>query len=97
MVDGKFNYKLKITVKRIKKMIFTKKISKKLIIWNSLLRREVEYKGHLCNILSLSINSAGDTIASGDENGKIILWDENLKFLHHFNEHKKAVNGKNYN
>ena len=76
---------------KLKKQIFTKNLKKSL---KNLFRREVEYKGHQCNILSLSINSAGDTIASGDENGKIILWDENLKFLHQFNEHKKAVTGK---
>ena len=59
-------------------------------------RKEIEFAGHQSAVLALSVNSAGDVVASGDEKGKIILWDERLKKLHHFSEHKKAITGNAY-
>jgi len=56
-------------------------------------RKEIEFAGHQSAVLALSVNTAGDVVASGDEKGKIILWDERLKKLHHFSEHKKAITG----
>lgn len=56
-------------------------------------RKDVDHVGHQCDVLALAINTNGDIVASGDETGKIILWDEHLHHIHQFTEHKKSVTG----
>lgn len=65
------------------------------MLLNLSFRKDVDHVGHQCDVLALAINTNGDIVASGDETGKIILWDEHLHHIHQFTEHKKSVTGEN--
>jgi len=57
-------------------------------------RKEIEkYTGHKKSILAVAVNTAGTLVASADESGKIIVWNQDLDFFHQFTDHKKAVTG----
>lgn len=59
----------------------------------SLRKKITGVEGHDCPILALAVHSAGTTVCSGDEKGKIILWNNELKYVHKFIEHKKSITG----
>ena len=42
-------------------------------------RKEIEkYTGHKKSILAVAVNTAGTLVASADESGKIIVWNQDL-------------------
>ena len=58
--------------------IFTE-LKKPVNVKDSIFRREAEnFVGHNRAVLALAIDTTGSFVASGDDKGRIIVWNDNL-------------------